>query len=116
MTSQRDAYVRSLQSQLSDARWSVDELRVIQQVVDGLVRGRDIYGPLQLATDHRNWRAEARAEYRDAAIYEACAMLASSDRDLEIPVDPPLRRKTITVPPKASADLTFDLTDLGDVE
>jgi hypothetical protein len=91
----RDAFARVLQSQLGDQRWSVDELRVVQFVVDGLQRGRDVYGPLDLATDKRDLRNEARAEARDLIIYRACELLKALDSDTQLP----LRRKTITVPP-----------------
>lgn len=79
-TTRRDAYARLLASQLADDRWSVDELRVVQLVVDGLARGRSIYGALDLASDTRDWALEARAEARDLVVYRACEMLAAQDK------------------------------------
>lgn len=102
----RDAYARVLQAQLGDELWSVDELRVVQFVVDGLRHGRDVYGPLDLATDKRDLRNEARAEARDLIIYRACELLKALDSDRNIP----LRRKSITVPPMPSG-VSVTVTD-----
>lgn len=88
-TTRRDAYARCLASELADDRWSVDELRVVQLVVDGLVHGRDVYGALDLATDTRDFALEARAEARDLVVYRACQLLAEQDKrraELELAV------------------------------
>ncbi len=47
-----------------------DELTVVAQVVDGLVVGREVYGPLDIGGDARDFSAEAAAELRDATIYQ----------------------------------------------
>lgn len=52
-----------------------DELRVLEMVARGLDRGREVYGPLVLATDERDFGAEAFEEIRDALVYVAAAML-----------------------------------------
>lgn len=54
-------------SRLADC--SPDELRVVEQLLDGLERGRAVYGMLELASDNRDWLAEARAELRDCLFY-----------------------------------------------
>jgi len=120
----RDAIARTLQTQLGDERWSVDELRVVQSIVDGLILGRDVYGPLELGTDKRYFTIEAKQEARDLAVYRACQMLVEQDRELEVERERP-RHRVATIPPKLGGegrgsggvvDLTFDLTDLPDTE
>jgi hypothetical protein len=48
-----------------------DELAVLVVVAERLASGRAPYGPLVLATDRRNFRAEAAEEGMDAALYLA---------------------------------------------
>lgn len=52
-----------------------DELAALELCAHGLVRGRDVYGPLVVATDDRNMRDEAIAELRDAMVYSAAGLL-----------------------------------------
>lgn len=52
-----------------------DELDALELCAHGLVRGRDVYGPLDVATDTRDMRAEAAAELRDSMIYSAAGLL-----------------------------------------
>lgn len=52
-----------------------DELGVVLAVVEGLARGRTIYGELDLARDRRNMRAEAGEELRDALVYIAAELV-----------------------------------------
>lgn len=52
-----------------------DELDVLIEVADGLKRGRDAYGPLDIATDRRDFDAEAQDELRDFVVYRAIAAL-----------------------------------------
>lgn len=53
----------------------LDELEVVEKVADGLVRGRAVYGPLEVATDGRDLAGEAAAELRDAMVYAAAGLL-----------------------------------------
>lgn len=46
-----------------------DELTVALLVVEGLARGRAVYGELHVADDRRDFRGEARDELRDALVY-----------------------------------------------
>jgi hypothetical protein len=48
-----------------------DAIRVVERVVERLRLGQGQYGPLDLATNPRNWRAEATEEFLDGAIYLA---------------------------------------------
>lgn len=71
---------RSLCARIHDARRSHDEIRVIDEILTGLEKGAELYGSLNLASDRRNWNAEAAEECRDALVYLACAKLAERDR------------------------------------
>lgn len=53
-----------------------DELRALRVVVDKLKSGRVGKPPLNVATDPRNWDAEARGEITDAIWYWAFAVVA----------------------------------------
>jgi hypothetical protein len=52
-----------------------DELAVVAEVVDGLARGRAVYGELVLAADRRDFRCEAGQEVRDAIVYLAALLV-----------------------------------------
>lgn len=52
-----------------------DELAVMEMVAHGLVRGRQVYGELDVATDRRDLHAELGAELRDALVYAAAGLL-----------------------------------------
>lgn len=54
---------------------SADELACIELVIHGIVRGREVYGSLDVATDARDMRREALEELRDTMTYSAAAML-----------------------------------------
>jgi hypothetical protein len=55
-----------------------DEVRVLVRIAVRLRGGREAYGPLDLATDTRQFRTkEAREEVEDALVYLACAWLKS---------------------------------------
>lgn len=60
---------------LTLAAASPDERRILDLVADGLTTGRRTYGPLDLASDTRDFAREALEEARDAAIYLASALL-----------------------------------------
>jgi hypothetical protein len=55
-----------------------DEIEVVHDVVQGLVTGRKVYGPLVISVDARDFRAERDAEIRDGLVY--CAILAIKQR------------------------------------
>ena len=57
---------------------SPDELRVIDQVLSGLERGRDVYGPLDVAADARDFSLEASDELRDCLVYLAAHHIAQT--------------------------------------
>lgn len=53
-------------------RMNLDELAVMQEIAHALLgKGRDEYGPLNLATDKRDFRREAAEELRDWLVYDA---------------------------------------------
>ena len=52
-----------------------DESRVVEAVAARLRMGARQYGPLDLATDRRDWRHEAAEEALDLAAYLACELL-----------------------------------------
>jgi hypothetical protein len=58
--------------------FSPDEKRVIERIVQGIERGRDVYGPMDLASDRRELEAEAADEARDWLVYRA--MIACSEK------------------------------------
>ena len=60
------------------ARLGPDEVFVLARIAERLVTGSAVYGPLQLATDLRDFRTtEAREELEDALVYLACAWLVA---------------------------------------
>jgi hypothetical protein len=70
--------------QIADRRRSItgliellgaDELAALELCAHGLVRGRDVYGALDVATDTRDMKAEAIAELRDTMVYAAAGLL-----------------------------------------
>jgi hypothetical protein len=48
-----------------------DAIRVVERIIQRLLLGQKQYGPLDLATNPRDWRAEATEEFLDGAIYLA---------------------------------------------
>jgi hypothetical protein len=53
-----------------------DEQRVLVAIAERLSMGAKQYGPLDLATDRRDWRREGFEEAADLAVYAACGMLS----------------------------------------
>jgi len=47
-----------------------DELDVLTRIAHRLVAGRRIYGPLDIATDRRDWRRERDEEAADYLVYQ----------------------------------------------
>lgn len=84
-TIRRDAIARSLCTRLCDERRSIDELRVIDWVLEGLELGAESYGPLDIASDVRNFRRERAMEARDMLFYSAAQAIAErAAREAEI--------------------------------
>lgn len=52
-----------------------DELEVVRLVVAGLRAGRQVYGQLDVDSDHRDHELEAMQEARDMVTYDAAALL-----------------------------------------
>jgi hypothetical protein len=57
------------------ARLGTDEIAVLTLIAERLLRGRERYGALHLATDGRDWPAEALAELLDFSCYASMALL-----------------------------------------
>ena len=65
-----------LQLDRAVAQLGPDEVFVLARIAERLTAGAKVYGPLQLATDPRDFRGkEAREEVEDALVYLACAWL-----------------------------------------
>lgn len=75
----QSALARSICARVCDARRSFDELRVIDRVLQGIERGADEYGPLDIARDGRIWDREAEQELRDLLFYLAAQFIAARD-------------------------------------
>lgn len=57
------------------ARLNNDEQAVIDFITSRLLRGREVYGPLDIASDTRDWTKEAREEAADLLVYLAIRFL-----------------------------------------
>jgi hypothetical protein len=57
------------------AQLGEDELAVLHLVAERLVKGREFYGNLSLASDPRDFRRESIEEVADALVYASCALL-----------------------------------------
>lgn len=79
----RSALRRSIVARVYDQRRSLDELRVIDEVLSGLERGADRYGPLVVGSDERDWGKEAAEECRDLLAYLAMDQIARQHRRIE---------------------------------
>jgi hypothetical protein len=54
---------------------SHDELEAIALVVERVGQGRRQYGPLEMATDNRDWATEALEEAVDGLFYQAILLI-----------------------------------------
>lgn len=59
------------------AEFSPDERRVLERIVQGIEKGREVYGPMDLANETRDLIAEADDECRDWLIYRAMQRIRS---------------------------------------
>lgn len=66
-----DALGRCIAGRL--ALCSEDELRVVDDLLGRLERGRDTYGYLDLSRDDRDWQREEHEEQLDAMLYRSFA-------------------------------------------
>jgi hypothetical protein len=57
-----------------------EELRVLILVAERLRIGQRRYGRFDLATDGRDWYAEAADEIADALVYAACGLMRGRTR------------------------------------
>ncbi len=57
----------------------LDAVRVVERIVERLRMGQAAYGPLDLSTNPRDWRAEATEEDLDAAVYRAMQSVKDTD-------------------------------------
>lgn len=83
MTTQRDALARSICARLCVERRTIDELRVVDDVLAGLEQGAETIGPLDLEQDDRDWSEEAAQECRDLLAYLAMRKVAAQHRRRE---------------------------------
>ena len=83
MSTVRDSLARNLCARLCDDRRSEDEIRAVDDFLSGLERGADIYGPLDLASDGRDFREEAAQESRDLLVYVSAENVARQHRRRE---------------------------------
>lgn len=51
---------------------NLDEIEVLREVAQRLMKGRRQYGPLDLVADQRDWQQEKLEECCDGMVYEAC--------------------------------------------
>ena len=57
-----------------------DELEVLSEVAEALLKGQTDYGPFDLAKDPRDWVREALDEDRDWLAYRAAQIVADRKR------------------------------------
>lgn len=69
-------------------RLNADELEAVAYLVAKLLAGSKKHGPLQLATDARDWPSEACEEYADALFYAAFASVQRARRTAPPAADP----------------------------
>lgn len=80
----RDALARALCARISDARRTIDELRVLDVILTRISGGGyEQYGGLNLATDKRDFRKETSDEFADGLWYMAAHVVATNDARLE---------------------------------
>lgn len=63
-------------AELND-RLTSDAQRVLHRVAERIVAGQKKHGPLEVATDSRNWSQETREELLDVIVYRAIADIAN---------------------------------------
>jgi len=100
-SSRRDARARSIATVILPGL-NEDELRVIEVVGLRMLRiGRDTHGPLDIARERRDWKAESAAESADRLFYEACHEIAANHA----------RTERLRCEAAGEIDVRFDLSD-----
>jgi len=61
-------------------RLNEDELEVLAEVAQGLLRGQDQYGPLDLDRDGRDFQRETLDEVRDGLVYVGVQLVQARRR------------------------------------
>jgi len=56
-------------------RLGPDSLQLVLELLRGMVHGQRKYGPLEVATDGRDFEEEALEELRDTAVYLGAAII-----------------------------------------
>ncbi len=84
MTIERDDFASAISRRLHDPARTMDELRVIDDVLSGLEHGARLIGPLDLARDRRDWLQEGAQECRDLLAYLAMQKVAEAHRAREV--------------------------------
>ena len=77
------AFAHQLCARICNAARTFDELRVVDDLLSGLERGAEVYGPLDLASDGRDFREEAAQEARDLLVYVSAENVARQHRRRE---------------------------------
>lgn len=62
------------------SKLNADEIDSIDYLTDKLIAGREKHGPLDLASDRRDWFVEATQELADRQCYEAFAAVQRGRR------------------------------------
>ena len=79
----RDAKVRSLCARLNDDRASESEIDVADALWARIEKGRESYGPMNLANDPREWSTEQCEELLDYLVYRRIADIVRVNERLE---------------------------------
>lgn len=108
-TTRRDQLARNLCARICDGRRSVDELRVLDQLLRRVELGADRYGPLDLAKA-RDWDAELAEELLDVQVYRAIGMVLERE-DLLDEISALGQAETAAAAPGVAHD--WDLSSLG---
>lgn len=74
-----DQYIRRMAELAIDA--SPDHLRVLVAIAERMARGNRDYGPLDIATNPRNWDTEMREELLDCIVYATIAEMKEASRE-----------------------------------
>lgn len=71
---------RLITASLDLRQLNADELEAVHYLISKLIAGSKKHGPLQLASDRRDWPSEMLEEYADALFYAAFASVQRTRR------------------------------------
>ena len=109
--SDRGGVTRFEQTIADLGRLNADELEAVAYLVARLIAGGQKHGPLQLASDRRDWPSEMLEEYADALFYAAFASVQRAWRTAQ-PADlAGLAARESAVEPAPPFDFTSPLED-----